>query len=281
VSSAQADLASAKTPAQRQAAQNRIDTAKESIKSLRKELALYTNTLDISTQAGRDNQAALDNIAASALKVAQGLSGAERATFLAAAHDQFVKAAEAAGLAADEAQKLADKVLGLKGVKGTPKIVIDANGAWRVIDATAARLERLTRRTYRLNIDAQATNVHAALADIHSGRAGGGTIDGARYPYRDKVLVPLAPGEEVITNRNGEADRWRPLLKRINAGLANGGTVPFPASMSGGPSIDYDRLTQAVLAARPMFGDVHLSGDGSFEREQRARRTSALTGGRP
>ena len=39
--------------------------------------------------------------------------------------------------------------------------------------------------------------------------ADGGTVGGARAPYGDKVLTYLAPGEEVITNRNGEADRFR------------------------------------------------------------------------
>ena len=36
----------------------------------------------------------------------------------------------------------------------------------------------------------------------------GGTVVGApRHPYGDKVLIWAAPGEEVITNRHGEADR--------------------------------------------------------------------------
>jgi hypothetical protein len=58
------------------------------------------------------------------------------------------------------------------------------------------------------------------------GRAGGGTIPGQRYPYGDKVLIYAAPGEEYITNRNGEADRFRAdrAAGRIPA-YANGGTV--------------------------------------------------------
>lgn len=60
---------------------------------------------------------------------------------------------------------------------------------------------------------------------IGPGHAEGGTIPGVRWPYGDKMLTPTAPGEEVISNRHGQADRWRPFLKRINAGLADGGTV--------------------------------------------------------
>ena len=47
----------------------------------------------------------------------------------------------------------------------------------------------------------------------------GGTVNGARFPYGDKDLYRLAPGEEVISNRNGQADKYRKLLKAINAGI--------------------------------------------------------------
>lgn len=57
-------------------------------------------------------------------------------------------------------------------------------------------------------------------------RADGGTVPGQRMPYGDKVLIHAAPGEEIITNRNGEADRFRAdrASGRIPA-YANGGTV--------------------------------------------------------
>ena len=66
------------------------------------------------------------------------------------------------------------------------------------------------------------------------GLAGGGTVAGQRMPYGDKVLarveggglLGLAPGEEVITNRNGEADAFRAdrAAGRIPA-YADGGTI--------------------------------------------------------
>jgi hypothetical protein len=34
-------------------------------------------------------------------------------------------------------------------------------------------------------------------------------VPGPRTPYGDKVLAHLAPGEEVISNRHGQADRFR------------------------------------------------------------------------
>lgn len=199
-------------------------------------------TLDINTEKGRNNQAALDAIASTALKVAQNLSGAQRATFLDAARADFVKAARAAGMAKTEAQELADSVLGLKNVKGQPKISIDANGAWRVITETQRRMNAMRDRELHINVVTKfpqgRKNFEQGL-DIHGGSADGGTISGPRYPYGDKVLVPLAPTEEVTSNRYGQADTFRPELKDINAGmsraavfyrmltrgLADGGTV--------------------------------------------------------
>jgi hypothetical protein len=58
------------------------------------------------------------------------------------------------------------------------------------------------------------------------GSAYGETVPGPRYPYGDKVLRKLAPGEEVISNARGQADLFRPLLKEINQyGMAWGGSV--------------------------------------------------------
>ncbi|GEB17222.1 hypothetical protein NSI01_55370 [Pimelobacter simplex] len=56
--------------------------------------------------------------------------------------------------------------------------------------------------------------------------ASGSTVPDDGGGYRDYLPYLLAPGEEVISNRVGQADRFRPLLKAINAGrLADGGTA--------------------------------------------------------
>ena len=52
--------------------------------------------------------------------------------------------------------------------------------------------------------------------------ASGATVPG-RGTYRDKVPYLLAPGEEVISNRNGQADRNRALLKSISNNSYSGG----------------------------------------------------------
>jgi hypothetical protein len=55
-------------------------------------------------------------------------------------------------------------------------------------------------------------------------------------------------------------------------------TANFMAPPSGGVEIDYGRLTRALLAARPIYGDVHVQdGYGGFRREmEQDRRRAAL-----
>lgn len=71
-------------------------------------------------------------------------------------------------------------------------------------------------------------------------QADGGTIGGARHPYGDKVLSMLAPGEEVISNRHGQADRFRAdrAAGRI-PGYANGGTAgsTYTSMLGGGNAV--------------------------------------------
>lgn len=61
------------------------------------------------------------------------------------------------------------------------------------------------------------------------------TIPGPRHPYGDKMLIWAAPGEEMITNRNGEADAFRRdrAAGRIPA-YADGGTIGVPGYANGG-----------------------------------------------
>jgi TP901 family phage tail tape measure protein len=85
--------------------------------------------------------------------------------------------------------------------------------------------------------DAQA---QADGGTIHHAAAGW-TVSGQRDPYGDKVLAYLAPGEEVITNRHGEADRFRAdrAAGRIPA-YANG--VSVSAGPPAGSAVMGDRL---------------------------------------
>ncbi|HET9501663.1 MAG TPA: hypothetical protein VFO98_15530 [Marmoricola sp.] len=288
IAAAQRDLEQADTKEERQAARDRLADLKrnaaeqekagrERIASLKGQAAELENTLDVSTQAGRDTQDALDNIAQTALGVAKTLSGPARVEFLAAARRDFIKAATDAGMARDAARKLADEVLGLNSVKGKPKIVIDPNGAFRVIDEVQERLKRMRGRRLKITIDNEVGNVGKAellLATGSGGFAGGGYTGNAPVDRPAGVVH----GREFVfdaeaTRRAGVENLYA--LQQSLRGYAGGGYVT-PV----GPSIDYDRLTAAMLSARPLYGPVTASVDlDSWERrEAAAARMGTLDG---
>lgn len=276
VSDARADLAAAKTPSETEAARNRLEAAKDNVASLREELGRYKNTLDVTTEAGRENQAALDGIAASAINYAKTIKDpALRAAFLDNARAQFIKAAKAAGMGGDAARALADEVGLLNGVKGKVTITVDASGAITVISEVERRLRRLERRLAAQRFEnKQIPGRDPVFAN------GGWTGPGSKYQPAGVVHADEFVFSKEATNGNVA---YLDALHRQMRGYADGGLVrryPAPSqavsvSVTGGTSIDYDRLAAAMSAVRPVYGDAHFYGDAA-RREQ--DRLSALDG---
>lgn len=189
-------------------------------------------TLDTNTQKGRDNQRALDGIASSgiALVAAQAAAGASAEQLsgqMQTVHDQFVNAAVGAGMSRDAAEKMATQyglvpkdVSTAFNTSGIPQAKADA----AALQAAYEALQKVY--TIRVNtITTNATNpaVGFGLGDGHRDggtihAADGMTVPGAGSPHRDSVPSVLAPGEEVISNRNGQASFWRSALKLMNSG---------------------------------------------------------------
>lgn len=270
---AQADLAKADTGDERKAIRQRIEDLRAQADALR-------NSLDIDEQAGRDTQAALDAIAEAALKVAAGLDPIARTEFLAGARTEFVKTAVEAGYTKDAANKLADELLGLSKIKGRPKIVIEADGAWRVISETERMLRRLDRyvATARIQVIREQGGLDGdpKTPDFATG---GWTGPGSKYQPAGVVHA-----DEYVFSKEATSGNVAFLdsLHQRMRGYANGGLVQrFPsAPYMGGSAIDYNRLAAAMVAARPLYGDVHISGDPTvFRREmEQDQRRSSLDG---
>ena len=227
------------------------------------------HTLDVHTAKGRANQAALDNIANTALRLAPTLSAVDRVPFMARARRQFIAAAQAAGMGEKAARRLANSVLGLNNVKGTAKVLVGGVPqamsqvrAFRalVLDATRPRTASITVQRH----------VVGGIGPLLT-PADGTTVPGPRYPYYDRVPALLAPGEEVISNRYGQADRHRDLLKAINENrLANGGTArhrhhgQHATHHSGVPahvSVELERLRKAVASSTKAIDDETKARD--------------------
>lgn len=90
-------------------------------------------TLDENTDAGRRNQAALDNIATTALTVKDGMEKAGKSTSevdrqMDKARAEFIKTAKQMGMSADEAKELADKLGLIKSKKVTVGVILKVGG---------------------------------------------------------------------------------------------------------------------------------------------------------
>lgn len=166
----------------------------------------------------------------------------------------FIDTATSMGVPIDRARQLARNLLAIP-----ESVTADV----KVNTAKAeAELRYLTRsRNMYINVISRRAPGDASLGGGRDTRGGstaqadGGTVLGQRQPYGDKVLTMLAPGEEVISNRRGQADRWRPLLKAINGNrLADGGTVSparpaYVPPSSGAITVATDPAILARLAA--------------------------------
>jgi len=189
----------------------------------------YSKTLDITTQAGIDNRSALDEQAASlqdAAKKQFELDGnvAKYKETLKNGHQTIVDNATALSGNADEANRIADEIS-----------KIPSETEWTVIANTASAesklqgmLDRFSNRTVTVGAYGNGLGVLKPTDDPVK-KATGGTIVGPGTGTSDSIPAMLSNGEEVI--RASMADKFRPLLKAINAdrvpGYATGGTVGY------------------------------------------------------
>jgi hypothetical protein len=179
-----------------------------------------------------------------------GSEGALRMRQLANATDDEIERANRAWYKGQGAVK--DFVKEVGGVK--PKYITKLEAQ---IDEALAEIARLKRE---LNIPDEHVNVWVTRRTVNGGGMGpvpagadGMTVPGPRRPYGDKVLAFIAPGEEVISNRYGQADRHRSLLKAINANrYADGGTAGGPRFGPNNPlsGIGRDFLSANELGVR-------------------------------
>ena len=117
-------------------------------------------------------------------------------------------------------QDLIDKY-GLSKKAATALLNDLASGKIRAVQSLLNSLHDKTVTITTVHNDA-----YNSKRDGMSTSADGGTVPKTGLPYADRHPYLLADGEEVISNRYGQADRNRSLLKAINAGrLADGGTA--------------------------------------------------------
>lgn len=116
---------------------------------------------------------------------------------------------------------IGDLLDGVGKKKPKPKVDVNTSAANSKLVTLQQMIDNMHGKTVQINVQ-QSGGINLGLP----GSADGSTVPKTGRPYADRHLYLLADGEEVVSNRFGQADRNRPLLKAINAGhLAGGGTA--------------------------------------------------------
>lgn len=172
----------------------------QSLDDFTKSLHDNGQTLNINTQQGRDNQAALDDIASTALKVAENMKGLNRVKFLQGARRDLIAAATQARMTHSAAQRLADRLIGLNQIHAKPSV--DVKG----LSAAQAQLDTIARTMNVLSgkhVDTFVTTHHAStfgdLITPHAPKkAAGGQVFGPGGPTDDRIPALLSNREYVM-----------------------------------------------------------------------------------
>lgn len=140
-----------------------------------------------------------------------------------------------------------------------PKVEAATAAALGAILGVSDALTRLDGKTATTYVTTRTVGQSPGFGPRES--ADGSTVPKTGRGYADRHLYLLADGEEVISNRNGQADRNRPLLKAINAGrLADGGTA------GGGRSLeDLLELAQITQNIRGLQRSLRAGGKDRLE----------------
>jgi TP901 family phage tail tape measure protein len=210
-----------------------VDDATAAVKKNGRTAIDHGKQLDISTQAGRDNEAALDGIASAASAAASKIVEQTGSTKQAAAairqgRKDFIAAAVQMGLNRTAAGKLADQ-LGL--IPSNVTTAFKLSGAGGVIGQIAAIKSAMNNLNgTRADVYVQGrvsglTDAQASRVARNAGFAKGGAIDGPGPKGKDSVLAWLAPGEHVLTTRDVDRLGGQQGVYAFRAGL--GGLAGF------------------------------------------------------
>lgn len=154
----------------------------------------------------------------------------------------FIETATGMGVPIARAKELARELMEIPPAR-TTKVKLDGAASVKSsLDGIISQMFNLRDKTVRVRI-VQEGKVPTGFGPQPTGSADGSTVPKTGRGYADRHLYLLADGEEVTSNRRGQADQFRPVLKAINAGmsratvrgmLAGGGTAGQASGQQGG-----------------------------------------------
>lgn len=255
----------------------------QAIADANKSLKENGRTLDITTQKGRDNKRALNEIASAAQDLidTNSKNGASEATLraqLATSRRSLEVTATRFGLTKAQAKAYVDQVLQIPPA-ATTTVTAKTAAASAAIDGITAKLNRIANKTVRTFVETIATTKSApyttggigSLLDPRK-KADGGAISDPGTATSDSIPALLSNGEHVWTAKEvamaggqGAMYRARALVKSGALRFANGGAVGF----ADGGEVDF----QAILA---LLADVTTSQNVADARQATATRAVAV-----
>lgn len=192
------------------------------------------------------------------------------------------------------ARALEDKLRRLDKLQVNPKVNVETSQAQQRIAEIRSLLAGLRDKTVSVYVARQNLGAVAGVTGVGGvPQADGGTVRraemGATVPddgrgYYDRYPYLLAPGEEIISNRYGQADKNRAELKAANrgaklavVGYADGGTIPGLASggTARGGRIESDGIHELSKAAREAAKEMREAAKAERERVRDLKRTLA------
>lgn len=176
----------------------------QAIDDANKALKENGRTVDKTTEAGRANRRALYDLAATWNQQSDAAKNAQGA--MKAARRNFIETATSMGMAEDKAKRLANRLFEIP-TKRKIDITADTGQADAALRALKARMDGIHSKVVTVTVNQNVRPMGGQAPG--SALAEGGTVPGPRHPYGDKMMILAAPGEEIITNRRGEADRFR------------------------------------------------------------------------
>jgi hypothetical protein len=220
-----------------------------SVDAVTKALKDDGKTLDVHTEKGRANRAALDALASSSMGYLGTMQqqGVPAAKFNASLDDMRGKLFDAAvkmGMTKNAAHEYANKLLGIPHMVNTK---VTATG----LSSATAQLQAFINKLVWVDGRNIAPRVGAGTV-LAPGHATGGLLPGAPSA-RDNMLIGAASGEFVVNSRATSKNLG--LLRAINAGYATGGVVggrPMSGTATaGGGGVSINVTVQTLMGWSP------------------------------